>query len=345
MSCWRSPARRIRQAPVALAAMGFMTAVVAMAAATDGSGREPAQAPEARAVAFLAREVPRWKSENDCYSCHNNGDAARALIVAASRGFAVGDAMDDTLDWLRRPLTWNKNKTTGGIDDKPLARIQFAGALRLAVENGRAPGDALGEAARVVAADQKSDGSWQLDSSQSLGSPATYGTTLATAVARRTLAASARENVSGAVTKADRWLRAAKVDTVVDAAAVLLALERSDDAPAKAQRERALRTLQSGQGPDGGWGPYVSVGPQIFDTALALLALNELRSNPSLAAPVFTPQQFDQAIARGRTFLQSGQNEDGSWPETTRPANQESYAQRISTTGWALLALLATAQP
>ena len=31
---------------------------------------------------------------------------------------------------------------------------------------------------------------------------------------------------------------------------------------------------------------------------------------------------------------------DGSWPETTRPANQESYAQRISTTSWALLALL-----
>jgi hypothetical protein len=34
------------------------------------------------------------------------------------------------------------------------------------------------------------------------------------------------------------------------------------------------------------------------------------------------------------------QMSDGSWPETTRPSNQESYAQRISTTGWALLALM-----
>jgi squalene cyclase len=303
-----------------------------------------AQNAEARAVAFLVREVPRWKLENDCYSCHNNGDAARALIAAAARGFAVGTAMDDTLDWLRRPLGWNKNKTTGGIDDKPLARIQFASALRLAVEAGRASRDALSEAAQVVAGDQKPDGSWQLDTSQSLGSPATYGTTLATAAARRTLAASARQDVKAAVAKADQWILAAKVDTVIDAAAVILALERADDASVRTQRERALRTLQAGQGSDGGWGPYMTVGPQVFDTALALLALSELSSQISLAAPVFTASQHTLALSRGRKFLQSQQNADGSWPETTRPANQESYAQRLSTTGWALLALLATAR-
>ena len=326
------------------------------AALCDGSRREPsihgardgqsaASSPEARAVAFLSREVPRWKAENDCYSCHNNGDAARALIAAAARGFTVGTAMDDTLDWLRRPGGWNKNKTTGGIDDKPLARIQFASALRLAVDNRRATRDVLGEAAQIVAADQKSDGSWQLDSSQSLGSPATYGTTLATAAARRTLAVSSREDLKPSLAKADAWLRSTRVETVIDAAAVLLALERADDAPARTQRERALRTLQAGQSPGGGWGPYVNVGPQVFDTALALLALDELRTTPSLAAPVFSSAQFAQAVARGREYLTSQQNDDGSWPETTRPANQESYAQRISTTGWALLALLATAQP
>ncbi|MEX0713581.1 MAG: hypothetical protein WD278_14585 [Pirellulales bacterium] len=37
------------------------------------------------------------------------------------------------------------------------------------------------------------------------------------------------------------------------------------------------------------------------------------------------------------------QLEDGSWPETTRPAGGQSYAQRISTTAWATIALLATA--
>ncbi|MFO1532763.1 MAG: ArsA-related P-loop ATPase, partial [Thermoplasmatota archaeon] len=34
----------------------------------------------------LAREVPRWSAENHCYSCHHNGDAARALYAAARAG-------------------------------------------------------------------------------------------------------------------------------------------------------------------------------------------------------------------------------------------------------------------
>lgn len=314
-------------------------------AATPAGAGQSVPSPEARAVGFLVREVPRWKTENDCYSCHNNGDAARALIAASGRGFTVAAALEDTLDWLRRPSGWNKNKTTGGIDDKPLARIQFASALRLAVDHKRAAPDLLGEAAHIVAADQKADGSWQLDSSQSLGSPATYGTTLATAAARRTIAASARGDLKPALVKADAWLRAAAVATVIDAAAVLLALEQQDDEAAQAQRQRALRTLQSGQAPSGGWGPYVNVGPQVFDTALALLALDELRARPFLASPVFSGVQLTQALSRGRDYLIAQQNDDGSWPETTRPANQESYAQRISTTGWALLALLATTEP
>ena len=48
-----------------------------------------------------------------------------------------------------------------------------------------------------------------------------------------------------------------------------------------------------------------------------------------------------EMIRRGRGFLIQEQNPDGSWPETTRPPGAESYAQRISTTGWATLALLA----
>jgi hypothetical protein len=45
---------------------------------------------------------------------------------------------------------------------------------------------------------------------------------------------------------------------------------------------------------------------------------------------------------RGRRFLVGAQRADGSWPETTRPPGGESYAQRISTTAWATLALFAT---
>ena len=37
--------------------------------------------PEAKALTFLAREVPAWKQHNGCFSCHNNGDAARASTL------------------------------------------------------------------------------------------------------------------------------------------------------------------------------------------------------------------------------------------------------------------------
>src|SRR3982750_1650529 len=37
------------------------------------------------ALHFLSTEVPRWEQQNHCYSCHNNGDAARALYLAKAR--------------------------------------------------------------------------------------------------------------------------------------------------------------------------------------------------------------------------------------------------------------------
>ena len=139
---------------------GVAMLLTVVIAAQSPSVAPSSAAAESRAVAFLTREVPRWKAENDCYSCHNNGDAARALIASA-RGAAVGTAIDDTLAWLREPARWDRNKTTGGIDDKPLARMQFASALARAVAVERASAgarrrrehpDSRSEGRRLVAA-------------------------------------------------------------------------------------------------------------------------------------------------------------------------------------------------
>ena len=308
----------------------FVVAAIA-APGTTGAQGPGVSSPEARAVSYLAREVPKWRREHPCYSCHNNGDAARALITAARRGHAVGDALDDTLTWLREPKRWNEKMPSGGIDDKALARVQFAGALRLAVDAGRATQAMLREAAGFMAADQIANGSWPLDSSLSLGSPATYGTVLATASAVRVLRAADRAAFAAAIAKADTWLRERQVETVLDAAAVLLGLHQASDAGAAAQRARCLTVIRAGQAAGGGWGPYVTSPPEVFDTALVVIALDELGS-----------ADLASAIGRGRRFLIEQQLADGSWPETTRPTGQESYAQRISTTGWALLALLET---
>jgi len=99
--------------------------------------------------------------------------------------------------------------------------------------------------------------------------------------------------------------------------------------------------LRQGQSPHGGWGPYVTPARQVVDAALAVLALSSLEPEPRLARSAYRPEELKEAIANGKKYIVSQQRPDGSWPETTRPANQESYAQRISTTGWAMLALLA----
>jgi hypothetical protein len=122
------------------------------------------------------------------------------------------------------------------------------------------------------------------------------------------------------------------------AAVVILAETEESDRrePADSLRmAEALSFLKSAQGSDGGWGPYADAPSEVYDTALALLALNKSKRKPGIP----------DAIIRGRTFLCRTQNADGSWPATTRPSGGNSYAQQMSTTGWATLALLATREP
>jgi len=285
----------------------------------------------ARAVKYLVHEVPRWHAEEGCYSCHNNGDAARALMAAsATDPAAVGAALADTFTWLADPPAWNRAVVNRGVDNKILARIQFAAALTDAVARGDAPAAALAAAADMVAADQEADGFWRVDTGDNVGSPVTYGAALATAMALKTLVASERAAVAPAIARARAWLIRAPLRAVPDAAGMLLGLPRTtaDDATVGARR-RAADKLFAEQDARGGWGPFATVTAEPFDTALAILALQTLAAGPAR----------DRAIASGRAWLRTAQYADGSWPETTRPAGQVSYAQSISTTGWCLLAL------
>lgn len=288
-------------------------------------------APEERAIEFLAKEVRAWPSENQCFSCHNNGDAARALFSAVERGYDVPEAsMADTLEWLSEPGEWDDQNGEEAFSDEVLARIQFASALADAHDAGLLPeDDALIEAARQVAAGQRDDGSWQLDASGSIGSPATYGRFLATTMAHRVLRAADPELFAEELDRAGRFLRTTELKTVIAAASVLIALSDAGDAYALRQQGIGHGVIEEGEAPGGGWGPYVTSAPEPFDTALVLLALVRYGGNEAI-------------IERGRSYLLETQRDDGSWPETTGPRGQMSYAQSISTTGWVLLALLAT---
>jgi hypothetical protein len=290
--------------------------------------------PESRAIVYLSREVPRWSADNKCYSCHNNGDAARALYAAHRLKHALpAKALDDTSTWLTKPENWHKNGGDVEFKDDGLARIQFAAALVEAIDTGlvreRKP---LLAAAELVAKDQRKDGSWQAQFGADVGSPVTYGTPLATVQARRVLAKAAADKYRDAIAKADEWLLKAPVARVLDAAAVLWGLEGKDSKEAGDKRRQCLETIRKGQSKDGGWGPYVNVAPEVFDTALVVLALASLPED----------KETKEMLKRGRAYLVANQKQDGSWPETTRPTGADSYAQRLSTAAWATLALLVT---
>jgi hypothetical protein len=257
--------------------------------------------PEQRAIAYLAEEVPMWRKENGCFSCHNNGDGARALYRARRLGYRVPDAaLRDTSEWLANPGGWAANRGSPAFSDKKLARIQFAAAL---AESGL-PG--LGHAAALLAKDQDADGAWHVDSGVEGGSPTTYGSSIATWLALG-VTRSAR---------AERWLNGAPLATTPDLAAAVLA---------KSQPERARDLLLDWQTSDGGWGPRKGVPAEVFDTALAVMALAETA-----------------AAKRGRAWLIAAQLPAGGWAATTRPSGGTSYAQHISTTAWAAMALFAT---
>ena len=299
-----------------------------------GLGAAPPIRGDETALAYLAREVPLWSKANRCYSCHHNGDAARALYTASLLGRKIPPtALADTTRWLARPEGWDNNGGKGPFSDKKLARLQFAATLAVAhrakVIAERKP---VEDAADLVAALQADDGSWQVVPKGTLGSATTLGTALATHLARATLEYADAKRHKDAIRRADDWLRKTPIDRVLDAGAILLALGEARDGPALAQKRRCLELIRKGQTRDGGWGPYARSAPEVFDTAVVVLALS---AQPRTAA-------VERQLRLGRAYLLATQEGDGCWPETTRPSGADSFAQRLSTAGWATLALLAT---
>ena len=235
-------------------ALLFSTAIAAQlkkeASAVDKA--DPIAPAIARGVGYLSKEVPKWKAEHPCYSCHNNGDATRAMLVAGAKGYDIGTSLDDTLAFLKQPAKWDQNKAPDGFDDKRLARVQFASALAVAERHGKAASTDVDQAAKQLVADQQADGSWTLDQSQSIASPATYGPIIATWSARTTLISSGMQPDNFTIVQADRWFRGLAPENVIDAAGTLLGLDLASDVMADNLRRTCLSIIRNGQSPEGG---------------------------------------------------------------------------------------------
>ncbi len=292
---------------------------------------------EEKGIRYLTREVPRWRPQNGCFSCHNNGDGARILFAARRHGYPIPEAaLKDTVEWLSRPLEWDENKGESGFSDKRLARIQFAASL---VEAARAKAISnqkpLRDAARSLLDHQAPDGSWPIDATEQVGSPVTYGVPLATLMALRTLEAGDPVTFGEEIRRARDWLQALEPRSLPDAAAVLLSLAEDQSVESSSRGQKAMTLIMQSQKQDGGWGPYRFSPSEVFDTALALIVLSQV--------PGLSEEQL-QALKGGRAYLESAQLDSGGWIETTRPAGANSYAQHVSTSAWATQALIETRQ-
>ena len=281
--------------------------------------------PEARSVAFLTREVPRWATRESLLFLPQQRRRCAGIVSSGPVGPTGGSAgAADTTAWLLQPAGWDHNGGDGPSNDKRLARIAFTAALATAVSTEWVRDrSALDRAADRLALDQAADGSWPIDVEDAAGSPAAYSRSLATYLVRQSLFATRQPRFQIAIECGHRWLLSRDVLTVSDASVSLLASGAVQSQAAAARREQSLGVLSRGQSQDGGWGPTVSSPPEPFDTALALLGLVSCPASPRTRA----------MLSRGRSYLLDQQNEDGSWAETTRPPGNVSYAQRISTTG------------
>ena len=302
-----------------------------------------AESPEKRAVVWLAKEVPRWSRENRCRSCHNDGDGASTLVAARAASIAFPEeALKQGFPWLAAPEDWRGEKT--GEDDRggiELARIQFSRALAGAAASGLVDRAPLLRAAIKLAADQREDGSWKGGSEDAVGSPTAYSRYLATETARSVLAVTGRHE--DARRRAAAWLVSRAPVNVHQGAVLLMGASRREKYPGDERIAESLDLIRTGRSRDGSWGPYVSSFPEVFDTALVLIGL--ARVLPRFEADEKGRERADEGrewIRRGRERLVALQEKDGSWRETTRPPGAESYAQRVSTTAWAALALIET---
>jgi hypothetical protein len=269
--------------------------------ATAVDKADPIATAIARGVSYLLQTLPSWKQPN--------GEATRALVLAGAKGYDVGASLDATLNIVKQPSAWPRDQ-----------HVALGFALAAAERHGRAASTDVTAAAKLLMAEQQADGS--------------FGSVLDTWRARVTLIDSGIQPDEVWVILIDRWVRGLTVESVADAAAVLLALDLAGDVMAENLRRTCLGLLRSAQAPTGGWGPDAK--PAIHETTLAVMALAVLDAEPRMARSAYRPEELKAGIQQGKVFLATQQRADGGWP-----ASGSGDPAGISSTGWVLLALLA----
>ena len=290
-----------------------------------------------RGLTFLAKDNLAWKEKRQCAECHHAPFTIWALSEGKKRGHAVDEkALAQLTSWV---LT---NDHLAKLVAKPPKREQVELneaplMLALGVEAWDAKGtqDGLKKLLTSVLADQDKDGSWKLSYEfRPIGSSPEVLTTLALLALSAPNAPDMGEEGKAAQQRGLKWLRAAKPDDELQAAALQLVLWRRLDLPAS-EWEPLVKRVRSAQNPDGGFRQVPKAKSDAYATGQALYALAEAGVKPE-----------DEAVRKARSFLAKTQREDGGWTMVSRaimrdgkpPKNLEPITHAGS--AWAVLGLV-----
>jgi hypothetical protein len=207
-----------------------------------------------RGLTFLAKDNLAWKEKRQCAECHHAPFTIWALNEGKKRGYPADEkALADLTTWV---LT---KEHLAKLVAKPPKReqIELSEApllLALGIEAGGDKGtqDGLKNLLTSVLADQDKDGSWRLSYEfRPIGSSPEVLTTLALLALSAPNAPDMGEEGKAARERGLKWLRDAKPDEELQAAALRLILWRRLDLSAS-EWEPLVKRIRSAQNSDGG---------------------------------------------------------------------------------------------
>ncbi|MHB1079114.1 MAG: hypothetical protein ACYC67_06910 [Prosthecobacter sp.] len=284
-----------------------------------------------KSLGFIEREGVEWMAAKNCNGCHHMPEMLWSHREAQRRGFAVDAKKYE--EW----LAWAVERAT---DKRP--GLEEAALLILALPERSAP-----ELTKLIAAEQKPDGSWspagQFSGMQKRGAGDAQANALRLHLIALATPQPAAPETAAVQTKAAPVLQKKDTPTTMESLVFRTLYARRFGKPEEAQT--LIKDIVKRQRGDGGWS-YI-IGENMSDvlaTGQVLYVLQENAADPSAA----------NAIARAQHWLLQTQRADGSWPidithisqvDRSGPAKAKSFkdATGIYTywgCSWAALGLL-----
>jgi|SRR5579862_5870792 len=298
-----------------------------------------------RGLQFLQKEAYRWKETRKCAACHHAATMVWTFNEARASGYSVDEkALKEITEW-----AFTDMKTNSLTEQEPPRDVINLGwvYVLLSVETAPALGapagyendklgdtneDALFSARRTlirqIVNKQVSDGSWghPLDERVPLGGPVED-----IAILSRLALLQSGDNsasVADSINKAANWLGANHDKTSRQGRNLRLLMNLREGKPA-AELNSAIASIRVEQNADGGWSQTPDMGSDAYATGQTLYAL--ARAGVKRESP---------EMKRGVEFLERTQNEEGSWPMTSRVKAKDLSPITAAGAAWAVLGLL-----